>query len=252
MVTYRKLPVPQAGSSTRTAHSRAWKSRSAAAAPSRSPASRRPSAAALWPSHSARSGAITVGSTSRSTKARGVKCAPSWPRCRAVRAFSSRVPKIAGSTSAQSRPAAVTSRPISSAVTGSGSMLPAYSPPLKRRTIASAATEKPPAFIVRHRSATRGTNFSGAPRQRCRMAVKVVRSGSRPMDWANMQNRQRIRNAATVSGACRASSARASRAKYSAISRVTAVRRRAGSRLCGSCHTAARVSRTAGSARSAR
>ena len=53
--------------------------------------------------------------------------------------------------------------------------------------------------------------------------MKLVRSGKRPTDCANMLNRQRMRKNATASGGWRASSARARRARYSAISRVTSV-----------------------------
>ena len=92
---------------------------------------------------------------------------------------------MAGSTSFQSRREALASRPISSALTASGSprsRRDANRPPLKRRTIASAALEAPPVFIARQRSPTRMGNFSGAGLQRSRMAVNVSGCGNRPTD----------------------------------------------------------------------
>jgi len=81
---------------------------------------------------------MTVGSTSRSTKGRGVNSAPSRPRSLVAKAFSSSVPKMAGSTSAQSLPAAKISKANSFASTGSGATSlsgPARNkPPLKRST----------------------------------------------------------------------------------------------------------------------
>ena len=253
--------MPQAGSSTRMAQRRAWKPRTSFAAPGRSSFSANATAAAFTPSHSARSGSMIVGITRRSTKARGVKWAPSWPRWGASSAFSNRVPKMAGSTSAQSRFDAMMSRSSISASTGSGSAAPcgpgAKRPPLKRRTLARTAAEKPPLSMERHRSPTSPTKARGSPRQSSSRSVKLWSGGSRRTDCANIVKMQRMRKVATVCGACRGfsfgpSSVRASLASSSAISRVTRTRWRDGSRACGSVQMRRRRSCIFGCARSGR
>ncbi len=172
-------------------------------------------------------------------------------------AFSISVPKIAGSTSLQSRRAAVASRPIMSASQGSGSGGPsgpgAKMPPLKRRTSARRALTKPPAFIPRHSSPTSGRKLGGFSRVSSSSSVKLSRRGSRPTDCANIVKTQRMRKVETASGVWPfASSAFESFASHSAMSRVTSTRRRAGSSESGSSHTARSRARIAGSRRSSR
>jgi len=123
---------------------------------------------------------------------------------------------------------------------------------LKRRTTARSAGEKPPAFIVRHRSPSSPTKAAGLPLHASSRSVKADFSGSSPTDWANMQKMQRIRKLATCGAAWRFSSARASFASSTAISRVTATRLRAGSSACGSRQIVRSRSRMSGRCRSAR
>ena len=222
------------------------------------PARIAPSAAPRTPSHSSRNGSITVGSTRRSTKARGVNCAPSRLRSFASSAFSSKVPKMAGSTSAQSLLAASSSQAISARFTGNGSAPPCAPgrnrPPLKRNTACSSAMLNPPASIVAHKSPTSGRKATGLARHRSSSLVKPA-CGSSPTLCANMQKMQRIRKVATCSGAWRGrlgspSSAAASLASNAAMSRVTWARRRAGSSDLGSSQTWRSNSRTSGLRRS--
>jgi len=110
------------------------------------------------------------------------------------------VPKIAGSTSAQSLPAAWISRASSSAATGSGSALPCVPgqnrPPLKRGTGAARATQKPPESMVCQRLPTSGPKPGRLARHRSSSMLKLP-GGSRPTLCANMQKIQRIKKVAT-------------------------------------------------------
>ena len=193
---------------------------------------------------------MMVGSTSRSTEVRGVKCAPSLCRSAGSSARTSSVPKIAGSTSRQSACAASISSWSWSAVSGSATGC-SNRPPLKWGTATRSATEKPPLAMVRHSSSTRGGKLAALRRESARSWVNAP-LGSRLTSSANMVNRQRIRKPATSAGACPGSNDCASRASRSAISRVTRALRRAGSRLSGSSQAAASRARTSGSARSSR
>ena len=168
---------------------------------------------------------------------------------------------MADSTSAQSLSAARISSASSFASKGSGAASPSAPfrnrPPLNRSTVAARAAEKPPAFMLRHNSATSPTKAPGWPSHRRSRSEKLVRSGNRPTDCANMQKIQRIRNVATLPGSWRGlagvpSNAAASLASRAAMPRVTSARRSAGSSVLGSSHTARSRSRMPGSRKSGR